>query len=230
MCSIMSGNTCNMTLWSDMKIVLPMLPRISSVLQCPICKKYHYYDRSQIVGECQSWGNASYGYLSYRSLIEAFEQLAPTGKEEKTYRMMLLWAYNDIYWDKDENWRQKRARKYLPDTELFVQNATALIALNPDDVFLKAELYRELGEFDECRNLLLGVCRDGLSPYMLKILDTLIQKAQDHDSRVFAINEPKNRDTIRHPIFDKHPEDCIYDPDNDPYEKGFFELDIDDDM
>ena len=230
-CSIMSGNTFGMTQWSDMKIDLPMLPRMSPVLQCPICKKYHNYDHSQIVGECRSWGNASYGHLSYRSLIEAFEQLAPTGKEENTHRMMMLWAYNDIYWDKSDEWKQKKAHKHQPDRTFFEQNARALIAMDSTNVLLKAELHRELGGFEECLRILCSVNRAQYSPRELKIIDYSINKAQNHESNIFAVVK-RNSKAERYPKFDKHPEGCIYDPDNDLYEKSIFDFggDIEDDM
>ena len=97
--SLVSGNTIGETFWSDGKIDYPMLPSISDVLRCPVCKKFHFYDHSQIVGKCKSRGNASWGNLSYASLKEAMEQLQPTDKEEKKLRMMIHWAYNDLYWN-----------------------------------------------------------------------------------------------------------------------------------
>ena len=42
------------TYWSD-GYMPDYQPTISPVLRCPVCKKYHFYHRSQIVGECRTY-------------------------------------------------------------------------------------------------------------------------------------------------------------------------------
>lgn len=232
--SIMSGNTIRAILWSDGKVDYPMLPPISKVLRCPVCKKYHFYESSQIVGKCKSWGNASLGKLSYASLKEAMEQLKPTGKEEETLRMMILWAYNDLYWDVTDAERQ--TKEYLAEREYFIQNTKAIIALNPDKPLFCAELYREIGEFERCIKILYSIKQQKDDKTELEICDRrilirnfekaknrILQKALLHDSKVYA--ESHGRDEVtREPVIEEDDDESqyIYDPDNDPEEEDRF--------
>ena len=240
--SIMSGNTIGEIFWSDGKIDYPMLPSVSKVLRCPVCKKYHFYESSQIVGKCKSWGNASWGKLSYASLKETMEQLKPTGKEEETLRMMIHWAYNDLYWGVIDAERQ--TKEYLVEREYFIQNTKAIIALNPDKPLFCAELYREIEEFEQCIKTLYSIKqhkdeRTGFDIYDGRILirnfekvkNRILHKALLHDSKVYA--EFHGRDEVtREPVIEGNDESqYIYDPDNDPEEEDWFDRfhNIDDD-
>lgn len=195
-CAISSGNDIGMTIWSDQKVDLPSMPSISPVLRCPICKKYHFYNRSQIVGECRTHYDDDFGYLSYESLKEALEQLRPKGDKETELRMMLLWAYNDKY-------GQMHNVKILPaelesERKFFRENAIALFRLKPDDYMLHAELFREMGEFDNCLVVLERFCYNKLSnEYAI-----LREKAQNMDSNVFIVESDKWSETERFPTKD----------------------------
>lgn len=195
-CALLSGNDIGMTIWSDQKVDLPSLPSISPVLQCPVCKKYHFYHRSQIVGECRTHYNDDFGYLSYESLKEALVELDPKGEKEKELRMMLLWAYNDKY-------GQMHNVKFLPaklesERKFFRENAIALFRLRPDDYLLHAELFREMGEFENCLAVLDGI-GGNKQP---KLFNTLREKAQNKDSNVFIVESDKWSETKRFPTKD----------------------------
>jgi hypothetical protein len=136
-----------------------MLPSISAVQKCPSCKKYFFYERGLIVGTCESYGDCSWGHLSYASLKEAFEQLRPTANREINLRIMILHGYNDHYGG-------------CPGTKLpgdapanertyFEQNARRLIELMSDNKVFCAELYRELGEFDKALAILNNITAEG---------------------------------------------------------------------
>ena len=229
---LMSGNTIRAILWSDGKVDYPMLPPISKVLRCPVCKKYHFYESSQIVGKCKSWGNASCGKLSYASLKEAMEQLKPTGKDEISLRMMILWAYNDLYWGVTDAERQ--TKEYLAEREYFIQNAKAIIALYPDQPLFCAELYREIGEFEQCVKILYSIKqqKDEIAELEMgdwkfignleKGVNRILYKTLLHDSKVYA--ESHGRDEVtREPVIEEDDESqYIYDPDNDPEEEDRF--------
>lgn len=148
--AIISGNTIGKVVWSDMKSYCPMLPRPSYVQRCPSCRKYFFNDKSVQAGYAESECSSSLGELSYLSLKEAFNQLAPAGENEEIMRMMLLWAYNDIY----GGCKRVSDCKDVPaeEREYFVNNVNALIAIcqNNDEHLFVAELYREIGEFDKC--------------------------------------------------------------------------------
>ena len=185
-----------MTIWSDQKVDLPSLPSISPVLRCPVCKKYHFYHRSQIVGECRTYYNDDFGYLSYESLKEALVELAPKGEKEKELRMMLLWAYNDKY-------GQMHNVEILPaelvnERKFFRENAIALFRLKPDDYLLHAELFREMGEFDNCLAVLDKIVDNKQS----RDYATIRERARSKDSNVFIVESDKWSDTERFPTKD----------------------------
>ena len=204
---LLSGNDSGMTIWSDQKVDLPSMPSTSPVLRCPICKKYHFYNRSQIVGECRTHYDADFGYLSYESLKEALEQLKPQGKDEETLRMMLLWSYNDLY-------GQMHNVEILPDElqrerQFFRENALALFRLRPEDTLLHAELLRELGDFDKSITILKKICIEQPSIHAI----TIIQKAANKDANVCIIESDKFSETERFPI--KDDKGYIYSPRKD---------------
>lgn len=183
------------TRWSD-GYMPDYEPTISSVLRCPVCKKYHFYDHSQIVGRCRTFRRFDRGYLSYEHLKEALAELAPKGEKEKKLRMMLLWAYNDKY-------GQMHNVKVLPaelgaERKFFRENAIALFRLSPNDYLLHAELFREMGEFDNCLAVLEGI-GDIKHP---KLFNALREKAQNKDSNVFIVESDKWSETKRFPTKD----------------------------
>lgn len=195
---IFSGNTCGMVQWSDMKRYAPMLPSISAVQKCPTCEKYFFFERSLIVGTCESYGNSSWGHLSYASLKDAFEQLQPTGNKEIQLRIMILHGYNDHYGG-------------CPDTKLpsdapaierayFEQNVKRLIELMSDNKVFCAELYRELGEFEQALSILNNITADG---YMAQIIEQIKERALKNDSSVFMLNEKKSRNITRKALKDQ---------------------------
>ena len=193
--SIVTGNNFDMSFWSDFQLDLPCCPSVSSVLRCPICKKYHFFHNSQIVGDCRTYGKSDFGELSYKSLKEALEQLKPKGKDEETLRMMILWAYNDLY-------GQMHNVEILPkelqqERQFFRENALALFRLRPEDTLLHAELFREMGEFDNSIALLKRICFENPSNHSL----TIIEKAAKNDANVCIIESLSSSES-RFPIED----------------------------
>lgn len=153
--SLMSGNSRGLKLWSDNKQIAPMLPEISYVQKCPHCGKYYIKDR-QPERYADEGCSFEQGLLTFPEMKEAFAQLAEEGfqdeKEESAVRMMLHHAYNDYYYRSGDN------KDILEeDKTLFRDNALWLINnLIYDDV-MKAEFYREIGDFDTARSILDAV-------------------------------------------------------------------------
>jgi hypothetical protein len=185
-----------------------MLPSISAVQKCPSCNKYFFYDRSLIVGSCESYGNSSWGHLSYASLKDAFEQLQPAGNQEIKLRVMLLHGYNDHYGGcsgtKHPSDAPTNERTY------FENNARQLIELMPDNDVFCAELYRELGEFEQSLAILNNITADG---YMAQIVAQIKERALLNDSSVFVLNEKEARDSTRRANEDQP--GCVYDAEAD---------------
>ena len=85
------------------------------------------------------------GELNFQQAKEALEQLYELSDEDRrfTLRMYVLYAFNDMY--------GRNGLHYLQDSEdylYFVENCREMIKMAQTDVTLRAELYREIGEFD----------------------------------------------------------------------------------
>ena len=184
------------TRWSD-GYMPDYEPTISPILKCPICKHYHFYEYSQIVGKCRTYFNSSRGYLSYESLKEALVELAPTGENEKMLRIMLLWVYNDLYWEMSNV--EYPTSEFISEREYFIENVKALITLIPDDPVLCAELYREIGEFEKSTSILSQIDKEALPVWDKWKLDELIDKVRKRDSNVYLSSKDAYCNSIRYP-------------------------------
>lgn len=184
------------TRWSD-GYMPDYEPTISPILRCPICKHYHFYEYSQIVGKCRTYFNSSRGYLSYELLKEALVELAPTGENEKMLRTMLLWVYNDLYWEMPNV--EYPTSEFISEREYFIENVKALITLIPDDAVLCAELYREIGEFEKSTSILSQIDKEALPVWDKWKLDELIDKVRKRDSNVYLSSKDAYCNSIRYP-------------------------------
>ena len=182
--SILSGNTCRTKLWSDNKLIAPMLPRASFVQKCPHCGKYFILTRQErrFAKEGCSFEK---GLLSYPEMKEAFAQLSQEGyqdhHEEENVRTMLHHAYNDYYHRGEEH-----PEIAAEDWELFVNNAKWIIDNVITGDAIKAEFYREIGEFDKALSLLDARKPTG-NTFLEEIVKTVRTKAENKDNQVFRI-------------------------------------------
>lgn len=120
------------------------------------------------------------GELNFQEAKEALEQLYETSSEERrfTLRMYVLYAFNDMY--------GRNGLQCLEDTEdyqYFVENCREIIKMEQTDTTLRAELYREIGDFNQCLAYL-----DTLEPgteVENKVRVMIRQRALEGDSIVF---------------------------------------------
>lgn len=190
--ALMSGNTFGASQWSDAKREFPMLPKTSLVMRCPHCKRYHFYDSKQIVGTCETYGQSSFGNLSYASLKEALEQLHPTGDNELDLRILLVHAYNDLYGGCPGTRNPKEAP--AAERQFFMNNAQRIIEIHSDNQLFCAELYREMGEFDQALAILRSISGNDNTMYIAKLM---AERAMQCDPCVFVLTQNKN-DALRH--------------------------------
>lgn len=181
--SLVSGNTCGAELWSDNKQIAPMLPEISYVQRCPHCGKYYITGRQEVKYAKDGYSFEK-GLLSYPEMKEAFVQLSEerflNKKEESNVRMMLHHAYNDFYYRSDDN------KEILPeDKNLFRENGIWLIDNLITDSVLKAEFYREVGEFEIAHNILESC--EVEDDFLRRIVSLIQNKLASNDCRVFKI-------------------------------------------
>lgn len=119
--------------------------------------------------------------LSFIQAKEAFEQLHSSSNEERILelRMHILYGYNDAYGRSDDTEPSKEDFLY------FEANCRELIKTESISKTLKAELYREIGEFDKCLSLL-----DSLSPtngYEDIVRKQIRSQAQSGNQKVFQL-------------------------------------------
>ena len=120
--------------------------------------------------------------MNFEEAREALEQLYEASNEKSRFilRLYVLYAFNDKY--------GREGLKYLLDCEdylYFVENCREMIKMEQTNSTLRAELYREIGEFDQCVQYL-----DSLEPageYENQVREQIRQRALDQDRMVFAL-------------------------------------------
>lgn len=181
--SLLSGNTFRAEMWSDNKQIAPMLPEISFVQRCPQCGKYYITERQELKYAKDSY-SFDQGLLSYPEMKEAFIQLSEEGfvneEEETKVRMMLHHAYNDYYYRSYDN-KEINAE----DKTLFHENGSWLIDNLITGNVLKAEFYREIGEFEVAHDILESV--EVEDEFLKRIMKQIQERVQNNDCRVFKI-------------------------------------------
>jgi hypothetical protein len=133
-----SGNTIGATYWTDGKREAKMLPDHPWLAKCPTCFKLFWVDEAV---EVDTGFDAAKGKQ---------QVLAPSEKD-----MLRFLAEPGLPKDKEIYLRVRATPAFSKDQ---VQNLKALSDMldekEPNQRILKAEIARELGEFDECLRLL----------------------------------------------------------------------------
>lgn len=202
--ALLSRNTFGAKQWSDAKREFPMLSYTSRVMRCPHCQRYHFYNSNHIVGECETYGQSSFGNLSYASLKEALAQLHPTGDNELDLRIMLVHAYNDLYGGCPGT--RKPSEAPAEERLFFEQNVRRVIQMHSENRLFCAELYREIGEFDQALAILRDISGDDNTRYIAQLM---AERAEQCDPCVFVLKQDCSG-VLRHaqnddPVF-------VYDP------------------
>ncbi len=179
-----SGNLINAKYWSDNKIIAPMLPEISYIQKCDGCGKYFIRTRQEPRFSEDNYSEER-GLLTFQETKEAFEQISREGFEneieEKEIHMMVHHAYNDHYHRSEEHHEIDPG-----DWEMFVNNAKWLINNSIRDNLLKAEFYREIGDFDNAIAS-LDAGEPYNKPFLKYIAHNVRKKAENKDNCVFLI-------------------------------------------
>lgn len=186
---IMSGNTFNTTLWSDCKRHSPMMEVASFVQRCPSCKHY-FMTSTTTCHEANSCYTFNRGELPYSNLKEALDELQAAGlteKDEFTVRLMVLHAYNDLYGTAECDAIPAEERQYIRE------NILRLIPLCQDNM-LKAELYREIGDFKMCISILPA--GSTLSDFLRNLADDIRKRCMERDAKVFVVNGKGKRNPV----------------------------------
>lgn len=160
--SLISGNTCGATVWSDTRRDYPMLPEVSSIQKCPHCGKYYFIDQasSHYSDDPESWRRSfmELGKLSYSELIEAkqqFDAMSLCKLQRWIINHQLFMAYNDLF---RRNPQDPESTPTDFDKKIYAQAIAELldgIDQSEEYELFHAELLRETGRFDEATEILL---------------------------------------------------------------------------
>lgn len=181
--------------WSDGRQITPFLPEVSPVQKCPKCGKYflHYKSHSG-VGDRIS---VEIGTLSYEEWLEAYAQFAADKSADNRDRWIintgLIQTFNDQY-----------NRGFTPlcyqeitippedEQEYMVKVINTFINSaewnGNSNLLLKAELYREIGDFVHCEQTLSSIDTTSLDDDERTIFNMMRQKVDAKDRLVFKIS------------------------------------------
>ena len=182
---LMSGNTIGATLWSDTKHIAPMLPQVFPIQRCPNCGKYFFYTIHVIAGTSHRYSSQS-GELPLEYLKEALAQLQSTDDRERSLRFLILWAFNDRYGQLEQS--------EIPTEEwdYHIDNVQHLLAMDICPL-MNAELYREIGQFEECIKILMS---DQIDDELQGFRDQILAAAKKHNRKVIALYGEAQRQAI----------------------------------
>lgn len=159
--TLISGNTFGATYWTDGKRVAPMLPGLPQFVRCGSCGSCYWLE-DEIEDDDGSADAVDEGrrlpYVKEASEAEMLEALrsgrVKGAESERKLRVLAWWMSNDPL----------RTEHPLPDVrdagsmEARRGNLQALVALLDDfddnDMIMRAEIHRELGDFDAARRQL----------------------------------------------------------------------------
>ncbi len=162
--SIVSGNTFGSALYTDARQIAPMLPEFPVITKCQSCNTILWLDKMEPFASVndprdEACSNAQPAeFLTMEDYFRALTMVVTNDSDERYLRTRIWWKYNDRV-RKDDNMFHS-----VPDWDRWRENSNKLLnLLDPNDVVQRlnmAELHRNLGQFDECLQLLKGVKDD----------------------------------------------------------------------
>jgi hypothetical protein len=165
--TLTSGNTFGARVWTDGKQVAPMLPRPPAVVKCHHCGDCFWLADAKEVGTVERWGDTGGrvdpAWTAAQVVQEPTEEeyyeairrgLATDTAQERTLRILAWWRRNDTFRDAS----RCEAGSISSGSGEWRTNLQALVSLlneaDENDRLMKAEVLRELGEFDSAQQLL----------------------------------------------------------------------------
>ena len=177
----MSGNTFGAHLYSDGKQEAPMLPDFPEITRCRKCDVIFWLVKLEEIGtyypgfqehpdqpEWEAADNAE--FLSIGDYFRALsEGLAENPSEELYLRQRIWWTYNDRV-------REKKTEMFrsAEDEGHWKENLVRMLELLDDSDrnqrVMKAEIHRNLGEFETCVQILYSLDEPDLDRVKEKLL------------------------------------------------------------
>jgi hypothetical protein len=177
-----SSNSEDAIFYSDGFAIGPHLPRVSNVVQCPVCDEVFFYDALEIqlrLNEKESSTKAVEPSMEH--YIELLKNSKELSLDQQIYLRKELWYYGTHHPVGSD------ALLNNPDFKMqWIENLenleSILDAENQEQVLIKAEANRHLGRFARCLELLES---NELSRCDIKFIKTLRKKAHKGNTEVF---------------------------------------------
>ena len=167
--SLMSGNTFGAKHYSDGKRIAPMLPEFPNLTKCKKCNTIFWLHKLKEIGAYEwgdvnnsEWQNADTAeFLGIEDYFIALNNGIAADKEAELFiRRHIWWAYNDRIRKGQEPFYDKN------DEIRWTENLNQLkVLLNQSDInqrIMLAEINRNLGDFENCMNIIQVVDGDEL--------------------------------------------------------------------
>jgi len=201
--NLASGNTFGATYWTDGRMIAPMLPRSSGIVKCRNCG--HLLDRAS----AQEVGTRESRFLSSRDpdgfpdaqsaqdpspsdLVSYAEQKSPDIPQELHTRIWAWWLWNDTHRSTDPRDPNANGPDIEPEMEIDASmrdNLARVLELldrkSPENILMRAEIQRELGNFEDTLLELEASLPDTHRP----VREQLIRLCRRHDRRVQQIGK-----------------------------------------
>ena len=152
--SMVSGNTFGATFWTDGKREALMMLDKDLLIICPHCQAYLWSDNLEVVAEIDLFTKESddFDYAKH-GITPSIKQYANFINSEKIDLVKLRYLRLQIWWAGNDIRRENPELRQMSPLE--VDNLQALIVLlaehgaDQSSIVMKAEVLRELGQFDE---------------------------------------------------------------------------------
>ena len=180
--TIISGNTYGAQLWSDGKRIAPMMPENPILVVCKKCDQFFWVKDAKMVTEVtnavelkEKWGDVDYvEFPTFHQYFKALE-LIP---DEIFIRGCIWRSYNDYFRNNEED-------KITSEMEqLNSENLTALLKIldenDTNELLTKAEVHRNLGQFEKSKELLDRIN----DPELTWVKEKFLQEINNQNKRV----------------------------------------------
>ena len=216
--SIISGNTVGAVSYSDGKQIAKMLPDFPYIIKCGKCGAFYRLERKYRIGEEYGYGrdeskmkDCDYaGFLSIDEYIEAIDLKVYVNKNEEIYlRRRLWWAFNDRYRrygdELNDGWYRNRGENRDidrgADKEIYESNCIRLIEIldknKTDDKIMCAELYRNIGNYAECKNILETIQEEKYN----WVKELLIRECERKNTKTIMLVRDGGEDDVKIVLF-----------------------------
>lgn len=156
--TIGSGNTFGAQWWTDGFCDAPGLPLLPELVKCPYCQTLFWCADVKKLAEIPFWGLDDGKWEEAKSVLDPKEADYLTVANAKGIsRDHQLYARKRAWWLANDavRWRPKGKADWTPARRENLEKLGALLGEKEENnVVLKAEIARELGQFETCAKLL----------------------------------------------------------------------------